>query len=266
MFFGENFGYRRNTELGAGFVDRWVRTAVSEWGGQGGGMGQPDCFGSAAISDRKNIRRWLILSLVKRASGGQPDTVLRPIRDILKNDTGEFPLQAIRERYKGTTKSLEFTDDDVENLLYSKYGVGYTFSTLVLLYPTLDFRNKFHVDHILPRSVFTRAKLLKRGVSPDDVEFFGEQADQLSNLQLLEGLPNQEKSDLDFQQWLNKNHPEKGERTEYLSRNYIPDIDLSIANFREFIGFYNFSASIKCSCTASRFKPDPQFLSGQRTT
>jgi len=199
--------------------------------------GLPKNFDQASqfSSDRKNIRRWLILSLVKRAFGGQPDTVLRPIRDILKNDTGEFPLQAIRERFKGTTKSLEFTDDDVENLLYSKYGVGYTFSTLVLLYPTLDFRNKFHVDHIFPRSVFTRAKLLKRGVSPDDVEFFGEQADQLSNLQLLEGLPNQEKSDLDFQQWLNKNHSEKGERFEYLSRNYIPDIDLSIANFREFI-------------------------------
>ena len=199
--------------------------------------GLPKNFDQASqfSCDRKNIKRWLILSLVKRAFGGQPDTVLRPIRDILKNDSGEFPLQNIRERFKGTTKSLEFTDDDLENLLFSKYGVGYTFSTLVLLYPTLDFRNKFHVDHIFPRSVFTRAKLLKRGVSSDDVEFFGEQAEQLPNLQLLEGLPNQEKSDLDFQEWLNKNHPEKDERTEYLSRNYIPDIDLSIANFRQFI-------------------------------
>jgi hypothetical protein len=194
--------------------------------------GLPKNFDQASqfSCDRKNIKRWLILSLVKRAFGGQPDTVLRPIRDILKNDTGEFPLQNIRERFKGTTKSLEFTDDDVENLLFSKYGVGYTFSTLVLLYPTLDFRNKFHVDHIFPRSVFTRAKLLKRGVSSDDREFFGEQAEQLPNLQLLEGLPNQEKSDLDFQEWLNKNHPEKDERIEYLSRNYIPDIDLSITN------------------------------------
>ena len=199
--------------------------------------GLPKSFDQAShfSSDRKNIRRWLILSLLKRAFGGQPDTVLRPIREILKNNADEFPLQAIREKFKGTTKSLEFTDDDIENLLFSKYGVEYTFSTLVLLYPTLDFRNKFHVDHIFPRSLFTRAKLLKRNVSSNDMEFFGEQADQLSNLQLLEGLPNQEKSDLDFQQWLNKNYPQQGERIEYFSKNYIPNVDLSITNFRQFI-------------------------------
>jgi uncharacterized protein with ParB-like and HNH nuclease domain len=199
--------------------------------------GLPKSFDQAShfSSDRKNIRRWLILSLLKRAFGGQPDTVLRLIREILKNNADEFPLQAIREKFKGTTKSLEFTDDDIENLLFSKYGVGYTFSTLVLLYPTLDFRNKFHVDHIFPRSLFTRAKLLKRNVSSNDMEFFGEQADQLSNLQLLEGLPNQEKSDLDFQQWLNKNYPQQGERIEYFSKNYIPNVDLSITNFRQFI-------------------------------
>ena len=185
-------------------------------------------------SDRKRIKHWLILSLVKRAFGGQPDAVLRPIREILKSNTTEFPLAAIRDRFRGTTKSLEFTDDDVDNLLHSKYGDGYTFSTLVLLYPTLDLRNKFHVDHIFPRSFFTRAKLLKRGISPGDVDSFIEQGDQLPNFQLLEGIPNQEKSDSDFGEWLKRSFPGDQERADYMAKHYIPDVPLSVLNFPEF--------------------------------
>lgn len=174
------------------------------------------------------------MSLVKRAFGGQPDTVLRPIREIIKSNNVEFPLAAIREKFKGTPKSLEFTDDDIENLLYSRYGDGYTFSTLVLLYPTLDFRNKFHVDHIFPRSFFTRSRLLKRGVSSDDVDLFIDEADELPNLQLLEGIPNQEKSDLDFGDWLKSNFPSNRERADYMVKHYIPDTPLSVPHFREF--------------------------------
>ncbi len=198
--------------------------------------GLPKNFDQASSfsSDRKKIKHWLILSLVKRAFGGQPDTVLRPIRDILKSNTAEFPLTTIRDKFKGSTKSLEFTNDEVENLLHSKYGHGYTFSTLVLFYPTLDLRNKFHVDHIFPRSLFTRARLLKRGVSHGDVDFFIDQADQLPNFQLLEGIPNQEKSDSDFAEWLRRNYPGDQEQADYVAKHYIPDVALSVSNFREF--------------------------------
>jgi len=189
---------------------------------------------SGFASDRKKIKHWLILSLVKRAFGGQPDTVLRPIREILKSNIAEFPLAAIRDKFKGTTKSLEFTDDDVENLLHSKYGDGYTFSTLVLLYPTLDLKNRFHVDHMFPRSFFTRAKLLNRGVSPSDVDLFIQQADQLPNFQLLEGIPNQEKSDSDFGEWLKRSYPGNQERADYIAKHYIPDVPLCVLNFPEF--------------------------------
>jgi uncharacterized protein with ParB-like and HNH nuclease domain len=200
--------------------------------------GLPQNFDQASnfLTDRKKIKHWLILSLVKRAFGGQPDTVLRPIRDILEKNGAEFPLAEIRSKFKGSTKSLEFTDDDIENLLYSRYGQGYTFSTLALLYPTLDLRNKFHIDHIFPRSIFTRAKLLKQGVPADDVDFFIEQANDLPNLQLLEGIPNQEKSDSDFGQWLKRNYPGQQEQIDYKARHYIPDVDLTILNFRQFIG------------------------------
>jgi len=185
--------------------------------------------------DRKAIRRWLILSLVKRVFGGSPDTVLRPIRDILRGNPDAFPLDAIIDKLKGSNKSIVCTQDDVDNMLYHRYGQGYTFSILALLYPTLDFRNKFHIDHIHPCSVFTRFRLRKRGIPEADIDVYLDNANRLANLQLLEGVPNQEKSDADFCDWLNENYPSDQSKSEYMRRHFIPDVDLTLSNFPEFV-------------------------------
>jgi hypothetical protein len=50
----------------------------------------------------------------------------------------------------------------------------------------------------------------------------------------LEGLPNQEKSGKAFKQWLSETYPNEQERKEYMSKHYIPDIDLDAGNFLEF--------------------------------
>ncbi|RLF26756.1 MAG: hypothetical protein DRN14_06355, partial [Thermoplasmata archaeon] len=185
--------------------------------------------------DRKAIHRWLILSLVKRVFGGSPDTVLRPIRDILRGNSDVFPLDAIIDKLKGSNKSIVCTQDDVDNMLYHRYGQGYTFSILALLYPTLDFRNKFHIDHIHPRSVFTRARLRKRGIPDADIDVCIDNVDRLANLQLLEGVPNQEKSDTDFCDWIEENCQSNQSKTEYMRRHFIPDVDLTLSNFPEFV-------------------------------
>jgi len=198
--------------------------------------GLPKNFDLAATfsEDRKRIHRWLILSLVKRVFGGTPDTVLRPIREVLREHIDAFPLDEIIDKFKGTNKSLVFSEDDLENMLEYRYQQGYTFSTLALLYPNLDYRNNFHVDHIHPRSRFTRAKLLKHDVPAEQIEFYMERVDLLPNLQLLEGVPNQEKKDTPFENWLAKTSPSKSERTDYFARHYIPDVKLAFGNFREF--------------------------------
>ncbi len=57
----------------------------------------------------------------------------------------------------------------------------------------------------------------------------------LANLQLLEGAPNQEKSDSDFQEWLNKTYKDKDAKLDFMRKNYIPsEVDLSFGNFKEF--------------------------------
>ncbi len=66
--------------------------------------------------ERKIIKNWIILSLLKRVFSGQPDNVLRPIRKIINTSQNSiFPLGDLVEYFKGTNKTLIFTNEDIEN-------------------------------------------------------------------------------------------------------------------------------------------------------
>jgi len=159
-----------------------------------------------------------------------PDGVLKPVREIIKNNDGEFPLESIVERFKGTNRALNFTEDDINNLLTSKYGQGDTLVKLSKLYPWADLRNNFHVDHIFPKSTFTQKKLIKKGVPVDKTSEFIEKCNYIGNLQLLEDIPNIEKSNTDFDVWLN-NTVSASALSDYKRKHFIPDVDLSFKNF-----------------------------------
>jgi len=186
--------------------------------------------------DRAVIFKWLVIALLKRTFGGQPDNVLKPIREVISNSQSEgFPFEEIIEKLKGSTKAMSFDDDEIDNLFYYQYGQAYTYSVLAFIYPTLHFRNKFHQDHIFPKKLFTRKRLLKRGIPEEKINIYLDSYNYLANLQLLEGVPNQEKSGKEFKDWIKENHPVEAERKEYMKRHYIPDVDLSLENFIEFV-------------------------------
>ena len=186
--------------------------------------------------DRKRIFKWLIMVLLKRTFGGQPDSVLRPIREAIKGSPNDgFPFDGIVNALKGSSRILSFDDDEIDNLMHYQYAQSYTYSALAFIYPTLDFRNKFHKDHIFPKKFFTRKELKKRGIAEDKIEFYLDNSNRLANLQLLEGMLNQEKSSKDFQEWLDEKCPNDQDRKDYMKKHYIPDIDLSLENFEEFI-------------------------------
>jgi uncharacterized protein DUF262 len=199
--------------------------------------GLPDNFvqSSHHLTDREAIQKWLIASLLKRAFSGQPDNVLRPLRQVIDKNHEAFPFDEIVREFRGKPKSISFNNDEIQNLFFNRYGSAYTFSTLSLLYPTLDFRNKFHQDHIFPKSFFTKKRLQKKGVSESSIDAYMENFDYLANLQLLEGIPNIEKSNKDFKEWLSETYPSKQKRDDYMEKHYIPDVDLSLENFEEFI-------------------------------
>ncbi|HKC62760.1 MAG TPA: hypothetical protein VKB86_03940, partial [Pyrinomonadaceae bacterium] len=128
-----------------------------------------------------------------------------------------------------------FNSDEIQNLFLYYHGSPYTFSTLAVLYPTLDFRNRFHLDHIYPRSSFKRRNLLKRGIPESKIGFYIDEVDYLANLQLLEGAENIEKRDNDFKDWLEKTYPDPQARRDFVAKHYIPDVDLSLSNFEQFV-------------------------------
>jgi uncharacterized protein with ParB-like and HNH nuclease domain len=199
--------------------------------------GLTDSFISSdsAKEDRKTIKKWLVLSLTKRAFSGQPDNVLRPIRKIIADniDSG-YPTGKIIEHFKGSNKTLVFTDEDIDSLLAYQYGKSYTFSVLSLIYPSLDFRNVFHEDHIFPKSFFSRTKLLKAGVEDILVDEFMQRFNRIGNLQLLEALPNIEKSDRPFDVWLEETYDEN-QIANYLEKHFMPkNVSREFLNFIEF--------------------------------
>ncbi len=203
-------------------------------------FGLPNNFDQAAKyeTNRMLIKRWLTRSLLKKVFGAHPENVFRAIRETIGSEqTNEhFPLDNIIDKFKGVEKSISFDDDDIENLLIYRYGQSYTFSALAILYPTLDYRNKFHIDHIYPKSLFKKSTLIKSGVDPSKIDFYLDNYNSLANLQLMEGLPNQEKFNTSFKEWIIKAYPDTQKRKEYMEKNYIPqNIDLDIKNFEEFI-------------------------------
>lgn len=197
-------------------------------------------FGESSkyIKDRKLIKKWLTRSLLKKVFGAHPENLYRAIREIIKDNTNNtlFPLDKIIDRFRGAEKSIAFSGDDIENLFFYEYGKSYTFSALSMLYPTFDFKNKFHVDHIFPESFFNKKKLREIGIEENKINSYLEKYNCLANLQLLEGTQNAEKSNIDFEKWLYETFSDDIERKEYMTKNYIPeDTALSIFDFEEFI-------------------------------
>lgn len=201
--------------------------------------GIPDNFvySSKYKEDRDKIKKWLISALLKKQFSGQPANIIHTIRGIIqKNTTDQFPLERIIEEFKGTDKSIVFTDDDIdEYLLNLRYGKSETLSTLMLLYPSLDFANNFHIDHMYPKSKFNKAYLSKMGVSAEDIPKYIDAVNDISNLQLLDGIANEEKNDKDFDKWFNEKYRTESEREKERNKHYMPNMEYSYLNFMDFI-------------------------------
>lgn len=202
-------------------------------------IGMPENFvESGTTRDNKaKIKKWLIMALLKKAFSGQPDNVIRPIRDIIReNGTGDFPISQIIDRFKGTNKSILFTEDDIdEYLLKLKYGKSETLSTLMLLYPSLDFSNKFHEDHMYPKSKFRKSYLRKMGVPEEKLDEYIDTVNDISNLQLLPAQLNEEKLNSDFDTWFNTEQITETDKIQYRKIHYLPDMEYTYPVFLAFV-------------------------------
>ncbi len=188
-------------------------------------------------TNRANIKQWLIRALLKRIFGGTPDTLYPVYRQIIQDHGDTFPLQQIIDRYSGTNKSIDFYQEDIENLLGVGYGTSFAFMLLSLFYP-LNHDYEFHQDHIHPKKYFTLKRLESLGV-PDTAtrDAYMARFNKLANLQLLQATPNIEKSAKMLKDWLAETKPETAGQQQYRELHLFP-ADKSL-DFADFIKFFD---------------------------
>lgn len=172
------------------------------------------------LNDRNKIKYFVQISLLKRIFGGTPDSILLKMRENMQDLSEGFPLSKLL-KVRDTNKSLIITDEDIDYLLDTKIG-KYSFTLLSVIFPSIDLKNKFHQDHIFPSSKYKNKKNLREiGYSEEEITFIVEHIDTIVNLQLLEGIPNTEKNNKYFDDWILKRYNSNEELDYYLNRNLL---------------------------------------------
>jgi len=167
--------------------------------------------------------------------GSALDVLLSALRDVIRSDdSGKFPLEGIEREMRVRGKSLAFTDEEIEDLADRKYGSRDLFGLLTLLFPFIDTRNQFHIDHVFPRAVFHASKLKSLGLSGEDSARLVDFKERLPNLQLLQGPDNQSKSGQMPAQWVAETYKKDEDRKDYISRHMLDGVMTDLKGFEAF--------------------------------
>jgi len=132
-------------------------------------------------------------------------------------------------------KSLEFSAEEIEDLADMAIGDRRTFGLLALLSPFIDLqRHQFHIDHIFPRSRFTRKRLHDAKIAAEEVDVFMDCADRIANLQLLDGPSNIEKQATLPAEWIEAKYLDDEARRYYCERYLLGHVPNEMPGFLEF--------------------------------
>ena len=182
-------------------------------------------------ADCEIIFKWLNTVFLKRIFGGQSDSILKDIRDVIKDSASEnFPVEEIKKKLEGTRKALAVDDIFIESLLIEQKDSRYAFPILSLLYEASDYRENKHKDHLHPESMFCKKELKKLNLSEEDMEFYLDKNNwnSILNLQLLYGNDNESKNNESLKEWVEKNKIN-------CKKQLIPEKYTDAADFKKFI-------------------------------
>jgi hypothetical protein len=191
---------------------------------------------SATREDREAIRVWLLRSLLKTGVWGSGlDSLLTAVRTTLKeHGQARFPVEAIEATMRTKGRSLRFEAEELEELVDLSYGDRRVFPLLSVLFPFHDLRHEFHVDHVFPRSRFTESRLAKEGVPAAERTEWRERADRLANLQLLDGVVNEEKNASLPSGWIEKTFADPTRRAAFIERHRLGVVPANMSGFPAF--------------------------------
>lgn len=195
-------------------------------------------YGVEAFTDkttRMEIRKYLVISQLRRIFGQSANTALGTIRTELQKHKEKFQLAFLQQLAFAGGKALQITADDIDGWFDDFEKNAYTFMLLTLLYKDLKFsQNAFHQDHMHPYAAFEiglKNLQLPNGQAMTDekIKQWQHKRNTLANLQILEGRENSSKNATPLIVWLQD--PANKQNVKYLP----PNIDYSLENFDEFI-------------------------------
>ena len=201
------------------------------------GFGDDLLTHSSHEDDRKNIKVWLIRTLIKSGIWGSGvDTLLTALRQAIdEHGESEFPNEALMRDMAARGKSVSLEEEEIEALADLQYNDSRVFPMLSFLFPFAQAINGFHVDHVFPRAKFSRRELRSDGYSDSTIDSYVEKMNGLANLQLLNAGENLEKGGKLPEDWLDHKFREASdvERQEYANNRllgHVPGLD----GFEEF--------------------------------
>lgn len=171
--------------------------------------------------DRLIMKRWLMKSILLRTFGWRSDTTLRQARRVLaEHEWQAFPAIEIERDLCQTMTDETF----FEQVMETQYNSRQAWVVLSLLYSHKTFENvEYDLDHCHPRASWTEA------VCPWN------EYNSVVNLQLLPANENRNKGDKPLEDWVSERVGRIHiEREAFIHSQLIPDVDLSVQNFREF--------------------------------
>ena len=190
------------------------------------------------VDERNSIRQWLIRSVLKASGiwGSGLDTLLTALREVLKLSDGiHFPVVEMCHSMAQRGKSLEFSDEEIEDLSDMGFSDRRIFALLSMLFNFIDFKHHhFHIDHVFPKSRFTVKRLQNAGIEDRQIEEFIEAMNRIGNLQLLEGTVNTEKRARLPAEWIKAHFPEESKRSNYCNQYLLGEIPCELNDFLEF--------------------------------
>jgi hypothetical protein len=187
--------------------------------------------------DRAKIKQWLMRSLLKASGiwGSGLDILLTALRGVIQeHGSAGFPYQELADLMAARGKSIDFSAPEVEDMLSLEYGDRRLFPLLALLFPFVDLRNQFHLDHIFPISRFSAAKLRKAQIADADMERLPTLANSLANIQLLDGPANNEKRAALPAEWLAVHFPDPNVREHYCQQHMLGAVPSDLVGFADF--------------------------------
>ena len=189
-----------------------------------------------ATKDRIFIRQWLLRAMIKSIFSDGIGSTLLYIRNIIDSSRKDavFPLCELMK--KTNRRSLDFTDDTIDEIINIKYG-DVRIRPLLIELSQFDPIIDYEIDHMWPQKVLKNKNDIKKLLplaTEEEIKIYKDKRDRLSNLQLLTATENNQKNDRFFNEWINDFH--NNPHDDIYDKNFIPkNMNYEFDNFLQFI-------------------------------